>query len=516
MPGLLNLAADFKLSQLRESGKLYLVVGRLSACVDFSEDYMARSAFMLVLFVAIMLSACDQSDQSDVTSPTPFPSAAPSQRITTAAPIPISLANLAANPDFFIGATLQLSGQFQRLPRLECDGETHRSPASWALVSEGYLANASGMDRQLRSLIAEGQQLTIEGRWLKYEGPVGCGDFAPDEAVWYLSIDRVLDPHPLVRASATPFLSVQVTATTVAQLPLPQATAPGSVVTVETPTLAVNESPVESPVPAEPTATLAAYPGATPSLTPDLAFASPTVTVVETSPTSTATGQATASATPTGSVVEKGPMEDEDLYFSTLGASTRDRWTMDLVAGDSITVTVSPGPSADIVLSILDSNGASLVNEQNLAAAGEVETITNLSIANAGIHSVLVKTAQGVQTDYAVMFMTADSYSFILKGRLAMGATRNDSLRENVDHYWFFNAESGQSVSIDVLPVGGGDPYLELVGPSGSRMLTIDDTGDGELEYLDNYTLLESGLYGLRVAEFDFQPMSYQVTVSTP
>jgi hypothetical protein len=500
---------------------------------------MARSALLLVLTLTVLLSACGLGDQEASASPTPFPTAAPSQRITTAAPIPIALVNLAANPDFFLGATLQLAGQFQRLPRLECEGESHRSPASWALVSDGYLANASGMDRQLRSLIAEGQQITVEGRWLKYEGPVGCGDSAQDQAIWYLSIDRVLDPHPLVRASATPYLSAQVPTTAAILLSTEEATVEGGEEALGTPTLAVPptlpiiEGPVATPPPVEPTGTLPAYPGATPSFTPDFALPSPTaapnatptvgtpgaapsVTLTGTPPTPTATVSSAASVTPSGSVVEKGSMEEEDLKIDILAASTVHRWTMDLVAGDSITVTVSPGPMADIVLSIQDSNGIGLVNEQNLAPAGEVETITNVNISSPGIYSVLVKTAQGVQTDYALMYMTADSYSFNFKGRLTEGVARNDSIPENVDHFWFFNAESGQSVSIDVMPADDGDPYLELYDPEGSRMLTIDDTGAGELEYLDNYTLLKTGLYGLRVAEFDFLPMSYQVTVSKP
>jgi len=109
------------------------------------------------------------------------------------------------------------------------------------------------------------------------------------------------------------------------------------------------------------------------------------------------------------------------------------------------------------------------------------------------------------------MFMDADSYSFIFRGRLTPNAPQNGNVEADTDHFWFFNASSGDSVSFTITPNDSGDPYVELYDPSGSRILTIDDTGSGEVESLNNYTLLDSGMYGIRVAEFDFQRMSYTV-----
>ena len=95
-----------------------------------------------------------------------------------------------------------------------------------------------------------------------------------------------------------------------------------------------------------------------------------------------------------------------------------DKWTLNLSAGDAITITVAPATASNIVLSLFDSNNVVQVNEQNSAGAGEPETIKNISISNPGIHTIQVRTVEGTQTDYALMFMDADSYSFIFKGRL--------------------------------------------------------------------------------------------------
>lgn len=209
--------------------------------------------------------------------------------------------------------------------------------------------------------------------------------------------------------------------------------------------------------------------------------------------------------------VDKGDLNPEDLIISNLGAGNTDRWTLDLVAGDAITITVAPATASDVVLSLFDSNNVTLVNEQNFAVVGAPETISNFTISNPGIHTVQIQTLEGTQTDYALMFMDANSYSFIFKGRLVENAPKSGNVEADTDHFWFFNADGSDSVSFRITPNDNGDPYIELYDPNGARMLTIDDTGAGEVESLTNYTLLDGGMYSIRVAEFDFQPMSYTI-----
>jgi hypothetical protein len=488
---------------------------------------MVKKYSLIVLSLVFLLSACKQETLISEATPTSFPLQVPVQRITTAAPIPISLENLAANPDFYIGATLQISGQFHRLPRLVCEGTSYPSPAKWALEENGFMANASGMDAQMRSLVEEGQEIKVEGRWLKYEGSIGCEGQVQDETIWYLSVDRVLDPYPLVRLQTTPaegtgtasedFTRTPETITEASEqviftdTPLPITTATAvptftatSVISTTVPTTTI------TPIPSM-TSTLAS--GSTPTGTP---IGLPTATVDQSGEQATSTVTATPSASTTPSnatIVEKGNINTEDLIISNLGTANIDKWSLDLVAGDAITITVAPATSTDVLLSLFDSNNIALVNEQNFSSAGMPETITNVNISNPGIHTVQVSTANGTQTDYALMFMDSDSYSFIFKGMLDESIAKSGNVNADSDHFWFFHASNSDSVSFVVTPNNAGDPYIELYNPQGDRILTIDETGEGEAETLDNYTLLDGGMYGIRVAEFDFQPMAYSIEI---
>lgn len=497
---------------------------------------MPKSRALSLLLLSILLVACAPRERPE--TPTPFSVTPLVARITTAAPIPIGLANLAANPDFFVGATLQLSGAFRRLPRQVCAGETFRSPATWGLEADGYLASAAGMDRQLRALLAEGQSLTVEGRWLRFSGPVGCGPQAEEQDIWYLSVDRVLEPHPLVQLGS----ATVAAAPTAAQPTAVAALVPSA--TVETP---IVESPTAAPVPEtatlgpEPAQTLTAatttisatvtisgtavvtqtpalIPTATAGATPDPA-ASPTATLSPGATRSPLASTATATVSGTavsGGATERGSLDFEDLVIDTLPQGSSHSWTLDLAANSAITLTVAPATAANITLSVLAPDGSTLVNAQNQAPAGEVETIRDLQITNPGSYRLLVGTTPAAATDYALMAMDSDSYSFDLRGTLRTNNLRSDTLAADHDHFWFFSATNGDALSFTVTPQDSGDPYVELYDPGGARILTIDNTGEGDAESLTDYTLLASGMYGIRVAEFDFRVMSYQIILSSP
>jgi hypothetical protein len=209
--------------------------------------------------------------------------------------------------------------------------------------------------------------------------------------------------------------------------------------------------------------------------------------------------------------VLRGHLEKEELIISSLASNTVDRWRMELTAGDMVTLTVTPGTSASIILTVLDPYGNRLVDEQNLSPAGEVETIKDLTIVGTGKYDLLIHSEQGQKSDYAVMLSDQESNNFVFRGRLIDSQPRSDSLPADTDHFWFIHAHSGGRVTFIVSPDSGSDAYVELYGPSGTRIMTIDDHGVGVQESVENLDIVDGGRYGIRVGEFDSGPMDYQI-----
>jgi hypothetical protein len=65
--------------------------------------------------------------------------------------------------------------------------------------------------------------------------------------------------------------------------------------------------------------------------------------------------------------VSKGSLSPEDLIISSLAMETADRWTMNFLSGDQVTITVAPGKQVDLVLSILDNKGGPWLNNKTWA-----------------------------------------------------------------------------------------------------------------------------------------------------
>lgn len=480
--------------------------------------------------VILLLAGCMRAEEQPSETPTAFPSTGMTIRAPIGEPIAISLANLAANPGLFEGANLRLSGQFQPLPRLICEQESFPSPATWGLVGEGLMANATGYDGQLRELINTGQVITVEGRWLHYEGPVGCGKSANVQEIWYLSTSRIVDPNPLSRSaevivivppepSATTDLMATGTMTATVETAVPT----GTPVLTETVTVTAPATFVPSVTPSATTAPPAQVMTLTPSPTVPTLVPAGTATNTPTptggSPTAsptgtTATPTATATATTTSSgqePVNKGSPEFEDLIIANLDLDAVDAWTVNVSSSTAVTITVAPELGTDIVFTVLANDGQVLVNNRDQAAAGGVETIRDLNVANTSAIEIQVSADPARETDYALMVMDEASYSFIFEATLDFDSQRTGTLEENVDHFWFFSATDGDNIDLQITPDNDADAYVEIYGADGTRIRTIDDGDIGEVERLENYSILETGFYSIRVGEFDYGPMTYQI-----
>lgn len=502
---------------------------------------------VLFVFCIFGLAACRIDDV-----PPPTSVAAPETPVTQA--IPVSHAALAADPYGYQDSYLQLTGEFSKIPRLICGTSRHASPAGWGLTADSLMAMAAGYDSQLNSLIPPRLMITANGWWRQWQGLVGCGKTATIQTVWYLEVDDIVSPNPLVQVTLTraggDAIAAAATETAIPGEPLPATQTPVSptaTATATMPDIGPDEPPdgTATPTPegedgpssdsdGTPTAgatasliptrrsglgvtlTATATPGtATASPAPGIGTAAPPTDTATATPTATTAAAGAPTATPTSAaanlVVNQGPIVETEIVGAALTPNQTHSWEFTIDSSDVITINVAASNSLDIVISIFNQQGTPLI-QQNNAAAGEIERISAFALPSPGEYQITIRAEQGNSGHYAMMFLLEDSYNFVGMGLLSLNGEAESALEASSDHFWFFEGQAREVVSIVVIPEDSSDLFLELYDPHGEEISGfVNDHPGGEQEQISLFTLPDAGIYAIRVGEYDFAESSYQI-----
>lgn len=493
-----------------------------------------RQIAVTLLLISLALAACADRTAG---SPTPFPTAVASLTPAGEGPIVLTLTELAAAPGLYRDAVVQVTGLLRKQPLVVCDKDYRPSPASWGLAEGGIMALAGGFDGQVRSLLPDDLLMTVEGRWRRWEGVVGCGKQAQAREIWFLDVARIVSPSPLSQVTLTPGSGVEATAVT-ELLPTPTGGGigggpePSPAVTLEgTPGAPQATTPPDSypgpgsiatlPVEQTPTIATALTPGATAAIgTPEATLpggtttpagsATPTVTGTPPTQTPTATGGATGQVIPRGDLLE-------DLFTEfaavTLAAGTVDSWTMNLETGDALYVYVIAPLPANLALSVVK-DGQTIVNRQNTAPAGAPEFLNAPTLPGPGLYEIHV-TAEGNQsTEYAIAAYQDPDSAITFSGLLQSGQRRS-GVQMPIDgvHLWFFSANAGDVLTLTLDPAGQEDPTIDIYEPGGTFMDFVDAGVEGQTETF-NVTLSTTGMYALRISEVFSEAMTYDLLIT--
>lgn len=117
-------------------------------------------------------------------------------------PLLVDFDALNDNPAEYANKRIRVSGNYLRLEQPDCplfSGPRIR----WGLVAEELQLNARGFESIVLPIVPADMQMTLEGIWRRYPGPVGCGK-EPPRGLWYLEVERIVQPNPLVAGTATP------------------------------------------------------------------------------------------------------------------------------------------------------------------------------------------------------------------------------------------------------------------------------------------------------------------------
>jgi hypothetical protein len=498
---------------------------------------MTKKWIFLSLALLLLSGGCRSVE---VVTPTPVATTAPTILPASIMVVQARLVDLLNNPSNYEGLTVQVTGDYRRLPRLICEGKVYTSPATWSLVSGEIVVQAAGFEAMLRPPAGSTITLTVEGRWQRWQGLVGCGKDATQREIWYLDASRIVSPNPIVHITPLPG---QVTEVIIGDgdsaTPLPgeseDPARPGIGITplppgeseLMTPIPSLPGTPAGPPVPSSPTPTVESVviitptPLATPGLLPG-----PTETAVPltpgTAPTATVTVTATATvpgdgSAPTPPAADQGTIAFDKVIKTSLQANTVHRWQFTISTGaptGPITVTLAPDVSLDVALTVRSAQGETIIDNRNTGGAGQPET-ASLNQLEAGAYEILIGQVGGTPGSYALALLNEASQPLVFAGSLTYGQSRTANLPEDKDHMWHFYGTAGQSINIVVRPQDSSKLSFGLFGPTMQGVGDwVDQGGPGEVQQLLDILLPETGFYSIWIQEDLFEAAAYEIQLT--
>lgn len=497
----------------------------------------ARPFVMLAVLAVLLLAGCRGGEE---VTPTPFPSipgtiGAPGG-VGALTPVPVTIADVLANPEFFEGATVQLTGQYYKRPLLVCGLDPHPSPAEWTMVDGENVLPGAGFGGQMRQLWPDGLTFTAIGRITHFRGPVGCGKQALPTEMWYLDTVKLVEPDQLALVTLTPGggdisqgagdLPADVF-TPMAGTPPEDSIGPATVPPVAPPpntptafaieTLSTGFTPVATGTPkveGEPGAIAATETAAALSATPGLNG------TIQATPAGTLTPQVGVTITPGaggGTAITTGTPsgktyrdmgEDlglDDVRAQDLQSNETQGWGLPLDAGDEIVISVLGETGLDVVIAITDESQTQIV-EQNSAGSGQPETLTYTAPADAD-YQLHIRAANSQAGAY-MLTISDDLLPLLPQGFLRYGDISGATIYVDELHYWAFRGEQGDIINVTLASQNGANLLLTLY--DGNR------EGVGDLffvEEIENFSLSETGLYIIELEEWGIDQNQYQISL---
>lgn len=505
---------------------------------------MCKIRWLVLSFVLLLLMGCQGSE---TLTPTPFPPTVDNVTLrvggSSITPVPAVLADMMANPEFYEGAHVLITGQYFRKPLQVCGVDPHPSPAGWEMVAGDTRVGAGGFNAQLRQLLPDGITMTVIGRLTQWQGPVGCGKQAVPVEMWYLDVVKLVDPAQLARVTLTPSGGSDLISddgigddlfTPIAEgegeeappeddfpptsppVAPPTNTLPATLaVPIETLGAGFTPVPDDAVVVSNPTRSTGV--AGTPTA---VSTASPSGTAVSTgSPQATLAGTRTVTNTPppgasltptpradnttpiptsdTGSgVTSMGELEEAEYEMVDIDTDALHEWTIPLDAGDEVVISVIGEPTMDMGIKILDENSTELVS-QDANSAGEMKSIT-FDAPSLGDYKVQIFERNGDSGGYLLAVGSQDFLVLYPQGMLTYGEGDNATITWDELHYWFFRGTEDDMIDLAISCNIDSDLAIILYDPQGDDLAEQFFQGD-----MQDILLLETGWYVLEIEFWD-------------
>ncbi len=211
-----------------------------------------------------------------------------------------------------------------------------------------------------------------------------------------------------------------------------------------------------------------------------------------------------------------GRIEFGQEITAELFPDSRHSWILNGTAGQNITVILSSlDDTFDVILELRSPNDRPMVVLDE-GFVGDAEVLTGYELPLTGEYIIVVRGFAGHGGMYALSIDEGgeSTANFFDVGDLVYGDRRQEALRKDEAHAWFFTGESGDEISIEVTPL---EPTMDLdiwlLDPDLQQLIMRDESLSGEAEQFE-YALPLDGQYLILVREFFGEPGRYEISLN--
>ena len=215
----------------------------------------------------------------------------------------------------------------------------------------------------------------------------------------------------------------------------------------------------------------------------------------------------------TANFYDAGDLIFNQIAQETLRENEAHAWFFTGRAGDTVFITVEPlAPNLDLDIWLLDSNINRLA-EQDDFLAGAPEMI-EFELLEDGQYLILVRDFFGEAGRYEISLRANQIAPPDDAGTLNLGTAVSGTLQPNQTVVWYFDADDGDVIDIELTPDDSAADLLFVVyDPTGAQIWSVDAKQAGETEQVLAYPVMSEGRWSIVVREFFGEATSYTLAI---
>lgn len=203
-----------------------------------------------------------------------------------------------------------------------------------------------------------------------------------------------------------------------------------------------------------------------------------------------------------GSANVVGSLGEQDMVNGRLEADVKDVWTFRLEEPRYATISVTPEDKAlDFTWTLYSPTGQTIAAVDN-GYAGDAEVMTDQLLTDTGLYVIEIGEFFNAPGGYTMSLTLAREPLFGGGGEIQIGQTLESTLAPKAVHNWIFTGSAGELLTAVLTPQDQFDAILELYGPDGRQLISLDEGYSGDAELFSGVELPLTGQYTLVVSSF--------------